>query len=209
MSTKDPGKANIQEQLAAYRARKKIENKQEVEKIRIFNFIFGLLSFGGKSVELSSKTAVPSNHVSSSADSTSSNNFDESKYVAENREEVNQIRKRHYDEAKKKINSETEVPDKTWETYTTTDWAILALKWIMWLIGYKIFIILEFGAVYFILSGFGLIWLNMHNRSRAPGEASAYSVFNPNCEAIDGTFTAEQFERELLHKMQSSSITSD
>ena len=28
---------------------------------------------------------------------------------------------------------------------------------------------------------------------------SAYSVFNPNCESIDGTLTAQQFEREIRH----------
>ena len=32
---------------------------------------------------------------------------------------------------------------------------------------------------------------------RKAGEASAYSVFNENCEAIDGTFTAQQFEQNL------------
>ena len=34
---------------------------------------------------------------------------------------------------------------------------------------------------------------------RKAGEASAYSVFNENCEAIDGTLTAQQFEREIRH----------
>lgn len=28
-------------------------------------------------------------------------------------------------------------------------------------------------------------------------EISAYSVFNENCEAIDGTFKAEMFEKQL------------
>ena len=35
---------------------------------------------------------------------------------------------------------------------------------------------------------------------RRKGEISAYSVFNPGCEAIDGTLTAQQFENELRHK---------
>ena len=34
---------------------------------------------------------------------------------------------------------------------------------------------------------------------RKAGEMSAYSVFNPNCESIDGTLTAQQFEREIRH----------
>ena len=36
---------------------------------------------------------------------------------------------------------------------------------------------------------------------RAPGDnaPSAYSVFNDNCERLDGTFTAEQFEKQMRH----------
>lgn len=30
---------------------------------------------------------------------------------------------------------------------------------------------------------------------------SAYSVFNENCERIDGTLSAEQFEREIGYKL--------
>ena len=41
----------------------------------------------------------------------------------------------------------------------------------------------------------------MKESPKKDGELSAYSVFNPNCEQLEGTFTAEQFERELLHKM--------
>ena len=35
---------------------------------------------------------------------------------------------------------------------------------------------------------------------RKAGEASAYSVFNENCEAIDGTMNAQHFERDLMGK---------
>lgn len=34
---------------------------------------------------------------------------------------------------------------------------------------------------------------------RKPWEPSAYSVFNKNFEAIEGTLTAEQFEKELRY----------
>lgn len=33
-------------------------------------------------------------------------------------------------------------------------------------------------------------------RERQPGELSAYSVFNPNCEAITGTFKAEDIDKQ-------------
>ena len=65
------------------------------------------------------------------------------------------------------------------------------------------FIKLEFAAVFLATSGFALIYLNLGNeankRGREDGRMSAYSVFNPGCESIDGTLTAQQFEREIRH----------
>ncbi|XP_075719604.1 SAYSvFN domain-containing protein 1 [Rhinoderma darwinii] len=75
---------------------------------------------------------------------------------------------------------------------------ILLLKFLLWLVLLALFVELEFGLAYFILSMF--YWLYEGTRRpglRKKGEKSAYSVFNPGCEAIQGTLTAEQFEREL------------
>ncbi|XP_053568653.1 SAYSvFN domain-containing protein 1 [Bombina bombina] len=74
------------------------------------------------------------------------------------------------------------------------------LKILLWLVLLGLFVELEFGLAYFIISMF--YWL--YEGTRGPGEKrrgekSAYSVFNPGCEAIQGTITAEQFERELLY----------
>jgi hypothetical protein len=33
--------------------------------------------------------------------------------------------------------------------------------------------------------------------TRKPGDKSAYSVFNPGCERIDGTFDYDKFEKSL------------
>ena len=60
-----------------------------------------------------------------------------------------------------------------------------------------IFVKIEFGAVFFLVSCTLLMTSNLGKRKA--GEASAYSVFNENCEAIDGTLTAQQFEREIRH----------
>ena len=70
-------------------------------------------------------------------------------------------------------------------------------KCVLWFILWGLFIELGFGAVYFILSISVILYKNMRSGSRESSELSAYSVFNPNCERIDGTFTAEQFEKEL------------
>ena len=70
----------------------------------------------------------------------------------------------------------------------------------LWTVAYLIFIELEFGVIFLIVSMLIGIYLNTGNRKRKDGEPSAYSVFNSGCERIDGTLTAEQFENEILYK---------
>ncbi|MBZ3871909.1 SAYSvFN domain-containing protein 1 [Sciurus carolinensis] len=72
------------------------------------------------------------------------------------------------------------------------------LKVLLWLVLLGLFVELEFGLAYFVLSLF--YWMYVGTRGpedKKKGEKSAYSVFNPGCEAIQGTLTAEQLEREL------------
>ena len=79
----------------------------------------------------------------------------------------------------------------------------MLLQLLIWLCLLMVFIKMEFAAVYLATSGFALIYLNLgndgENRRKGGGAKSAYSVFNPGCEAIDGTLTAQQFEREIRH----------
>merc|ERR1719153_897625 len=81
--------------------------------------------------------------------------------------------------------------------WTTIDWAIIGVKCLVWLCLQVVFVKIEFGAVFFLFTGIFLMLTNMGKRKA--GEMSAYSVFNPNCESIDGTLTAQQFEREIRH----------
>ena len=74
---------------------------------------------------------------------------------------------------------------------------ILILKLLLWILLWGFFIQIEFGTVFFIVSMFYWVYVSMQAGTRKPWEPSAYSVFNENCEAIDGTLNAEQFEREL------------
>jgi hypothetical protein len=82
-------------------------------------------------------------------------------------------------------------------------WKYFAIKWtiysISWLTLFLIFLKLEFGAVFFVISVFVGICLNTRTRPRKKGEVSAYSVFNADCVSIDGTLKAEQFEREIRY----------
>ncbi|XP_013775459.1 uncharacterized protein LOC106460314 [Limulus polyphemus] len=73
----------------------------------------------------------------------------------------------------------------------------VGMKVFFWLLLWFLFIVLEFGAVFFVFSIFYFMYRNFRKTTRKPGELSAYSVFNPNYEAIQGTLKAEQFEREL------------
>ena len=81
-----------------------------------------------------------------------------------------------------------------------TVWCIFGLKVMLWLVLWGFFIEVGFGLVYLIVSGLVSIILSLRGgRKRAPGELSAYSVFNKNFEAIEGTLSAQQFERELRY----------
>lgn len=72
------------------------------------------------------------------------------------------------------------------------------LKVLLWLVLLGLFAELEFGLPFFVISLF--YWLYQGLRSpaaREPGEMSAYSVFNPDCQPLLGAITAEQLEGEM------------
>lgn len=78
---------------------------------------------------------------------------------------------------------------------------VTVLKVLLWLVLLGLFIELEFGLVYFVISMFYWIYIGTRAPSeKKQGEMSAYSVFNPGCKAIRGSLTAEQFERELQYR---------
>ncbi|XP_034018761.1 SAYSvFN domain-containing protein 1 [Thalassophryne amazonica] len=78
---------------------------------------------------------------------------------------------------------------------------LILLKVLLWLVLLGLFAELEFGLPFFVISLF--YWLYEGLRSpaaRRSGELSAYSVFNPGCEALPGTLTAEQLEGEMGYR---------
>lgn len=68
-----------------------------------------------------------------------------------------------------------------------------------WLTCWFIAIELQFGTVYLMLSALFGIYFNTRTTPKAKHEVSAYSVFNENCESINGTLKAEQFEAEIRY----------
>ncbi|XP_014218467.1 SAYSvFN domain-containing protein 1 [Copidosoma floridanum] len=76
-------------------------------------------------------------------------------------------------------------------------WTMCCLYFLLWATLYIIAIETEFGAAYFVISALIFIYFNTRSGPKRKGEVSAYSVFNPNCQSIDGTLKPEQFEQEI------------
>lgn len=72
------------------------------------------------------------------------------------------------------------------------------LKVLLWLVLLGLFAEWEFGLPFFVISLFYWMYEGLRSPSaREPGELSAYSVFNPDCQPLLGTVTAEQLEGEM------------
>ena len=72
-----------------------------------------------------------------------------------------------------------------------------SLRVILWFCCFGFFVQIGFGSVFFVASLFYFMYISMKSGSRRSWEPSAYSVFNENCEAIEGTLSGEQFDKEL------------
>lgn len=204
-----PANKSIEEQLAQYRNRKRKEEIYKSKKKRAWDIIVWIMSFGSKPSEPVQSSDNENSVSTSSSIENKSELVNDEKTVQEQcatSEEGLRRRSGLSKDSLSEISSDhSDVQGLSQlsfiDTYTTLDWISLGLKFVMWMLLFKVFILLEFGAVYFIFSAFIFIWYNMRSGPKKEGEISAYSVFNQNCEVIHGTFTAEQFERELLHKM--------
>lgn len=76
---------------------------------------------------------------------------------------------------------------------------MFAIWLLFWATCWMIAIELQFGIVFLILSALFGIYFNTRTGPRRRGEVSAYSVFNKDCESIDGTLDAEQLQSEMLY----------
>lgn len=104
----------------------------------------------------------------------------------------------HEDETETVVDSET-IDETPLLPCTLLDYVYYFLCFVLWASVYAIFIKLQFGTVYLLLSGLIGMYVNTRTRPKKKNEVSAYSVFNKNCESILGTLKAEQFEREMRY----------
>jgi hypothetical protein len=93
--------------------------------------------------------------------------------------------------------SETKAEEEIEEDPIETNWQIIVIKCLVWLTLLIIFIRIEFGVIYVIISLLYFLWSSLGSSSRRRNELSAYSVFNPNFEKLQGTFSAEDYDRQL------------
>ncbi|TRY63081.1 hypothetical protein TCAL_11584 [Tigriopus californicus] len=173
-------KLKMESRLAEYRARKrKLENEERRKELVWSVVTFAslrqkLINFLRPQPPRTSTKANPPNSIGSSTSSSTNCTLEQ----------------------------EALIPEADLDPWTQIDFAILGVGFLLWIVLFYASIKAEIGAVYILTSGFALIWLNLG--TRRSDQASAYSVFNPNCESIDGTLTAEQFEREIRHRNVSS-----
>lgn len=93
------------------------------------------------------------------------------------------------------------VPEETKIISRIPRWMISHYLWwgLAWSCGFALAVRFRWGAVFFALSVLVLIWKGLSDsRQRKRGAPSAYSVFNPNCERIEGTLDAEQLQRQMF-----------
>jgi len=65
-------------------------------------------------------------------------------------------------------------------------------------IQYWMITVAGFGAVFFAVSALFAIYFNTSKAGKKNNVLSAYSVFNPQCMAIQGSADPKQLERELI-----------
>ena len=81
-----------------------------------------------------------------------------------------------------------------------TNWVIISFKAFLWLTFFILFIHWQFGTIYLIISLFYVIYCNLGvGTGRRKNQLSAYSVFNPRFEKLQGTFSGEDYDRQLRH----------
>lgn len=120
-------------------------------------------------------------------------------------EEVAELTESENDEVSDFASSEEEI-DKIQENINRSQsegskmkYIIYALWFCFWATCWMIAIEMKFGIVFLLFSALFGIYFNTRTGPRRKGEISAYSVFNDNCESIQGTLKGEQLEREMIY----------
>ncbi|EDV53720.1 SAYSvFN domain-containing protein 1 [Drosophila erecta] len=170
--------ADFQEQLRQYRAQKK--RKETVDNFKDKLRRFWMLGTGANK-----DTTIEVQQVPTKFEAISENSHDEVASSSEGELQPEEQPARSTDHHHRENNC-----------LKYTLWMVYLLFWITL---YVIAIKLSFGLVFLMFSALFGIYFNTRTEPKKRNEMSAYSVFNKNCESIDGTLKAEQFEREIRY----------
>ncbi|XP_064599673.1 SAYSvFN domain-containing protein 1-like [Liolophura sinensis] len=174
----------MEQKLAEYRARKSKEHQKYTEDTNWRTRFLENIGFRNRPTNcVQRKDGDPSSEDSQ----TPVQNIDNS------RRKDDRISVAHTHHRKEEIQMPLTQGEKLFHTIS------LILKILLWVILWALFVEIGFGAVFFIVSSLIIIYRTMNSGSRDRSQLSAYSVFNPNFERLEGTFTAEQFEKELRY----------
>ncbi|XP_034475459.1 SAYSvFN domain-containing protein 1 [Drosophila innubila] len=177
--------ADFQEQLRQYRQQKQRRETLDIIKIRLRKF--WMLGTGAETSQGKCYTTIdvkPAKESSSDAFATSEPGED-FEYVASSED----------DELMPQVTVNADVREES-KCFKYTLWGVYFLFWVTL---YVIAIELKFGLVFLMFSALFFIYFNTRTGPKKSNELSAYSVFNKNCESIDGTLKAEQFENEIRY----------
>ncbi|KAH8341939.1 hypothetical protein KR059_005224 [Drosophila kikkawai] len=172
--------ADFQEQLRQYRLQKR--RKETVDNFKTKLRRFWMLGTGANK---DTTIEVQQDPPTTKAQDTAEESPDEAAFSSEN-ELI----------PEESLPRSTEHHHKENNTLKYTLWGVYFLFWVTL---YVIAIELKFGLVFLMFSALFGIYFNTRTGPRNRKEMSAYSVFNKNCESIDGTLKAEQFEREIRY----------
>ncbi|XP_017123978.1 SAYSvFN domain-containing protein 1 isoform X1 [Drosophila elegans] len=174
--------ADFQEQLRQYRLQKR--RKETVDNFKDKLRRFWMLGTGANK-----DTTIEVQQVPTKAEVISENSQDDDAVASSSENEL--------------LPEENTIPSRSTDHHHRennglkyTLWAVYLLFWITL---YAIAIKLSFGLVFLMFSALFGIYFNTRTDPKKRNEMSAYSVFNKNCESIDGTLKAEQFEREIRY----------
>nr|XP_043068050.1 uncharacterized protein LOC108129790 [Drosophila bipectinata] len=172
--------ADFQEQLRQYRLQKK---RQET----VNNFKDKLRRFWMLGTGANKDTTIEVQQVTSTTKSLEKISDDETAFSSEN------------ELLPEEDTTASASTDHHFKENNTLKYILWFVYFLFWVTVYVIAIELKFGLVYLMFSALFAIYFNTRTGPKKRNEMSAYSVFNKNCESIDGTLKAEQFEREIRY----------
>ncbi|XP_055300976.1 uncharacterized protein LOC129567748 [Sitodiplosis mosellana] len=168
----------MDEKLEKYRL--KVRRKEFFNKIK--QRLISMMTFSSETNSKKDETIeIPDEKLEEEAELMGSENGEVSDYVSsEDENRVQEVPTSRSEESKMKY-----IMYGLWFCFWATCWMIA--------------IEMKFGIVYLLFSALFGIYFNTRTGPRREGEISAYSVFNENCESIQGTLKGEQLEREMIY----------